>query len=148
MELTFQTAQAQDADVLFAWNKDLIDRYETLESIDYDRVLAWVRRKLDGRIGEYTRVLADGKTAGYFRFVPGEDGMYELDDLYIFPEFQCRGIGTKIIETCCEQVECPVYLYVFVRNERAAALYRRLGFRVTQTVGESRCIMRRGGENY
>ena len=71
--------------------------------------------------------------------------MLEIDDLYIFPEFQNQGIGTAVIRKCCES-RLPVMLYVFTRNTGAFALYRRLGFRVTETIGNSRCIMVRNPE--
>ena len=140
MELHFSPASEQDTDTVFGFCKDLIDRYEDLATIDYDRVLNWVRRKLDANIREYTCVRLDGVKAGYFHFCPGE-GCMELDDLYIFPEFRDRGIGTRIIEKCCAETALPVMLYVFVRNTGAIALYQRLGFQITQTVGNSRYIM-------
>lgn len=140
MNLTFVPATAADIDTIFALSKDLIDRYEDLNSIDYDEVLAWVRRKIEKKIGEYVCIFCDGKKAGYYHLCPAE-GMMELDDLYILPEFQGRGIGTTVIEKCCAETNLPVMLYVFTRNTGAYALYQRLGFRVTKTVGETRCIM-------
>lgn len=116
------------------------DRYEDLASIDYGKVLAWVRRKIEGNIGEYTRVLLNGEPAGYYRLCPAE-GMMELDDLYILPQYQRRGIGTAVIKKCCGETNLPVMLYVFTRNSDAVSLYQRLGFRVTETVGATRCIM-------
>ena len=140
MELTFAPASVQDADSIFALSKQLIDDYEALESIDYDRVMTWVRRKIDTHISEYRCVYLEGQKAGYFRFHPDEDRM-ELDDLYILPAFRNQGIGTAIIRKCCMGTHLPVMLYVFTRNTGALALYRRLGFRVTREIGESRCIM-------
>ena len=140
MELTFAPASAQDADSIFALSKQLIDDYEILETIPYDKVMAWVRRKIDTHISEYSCVFLEGQKAGYFRFHPNEGGM-ELDDLYILPAFRNRGIGTAIIRKCCTETHLPVMLYVFTRNTGALALYRRLGFRVTREIGESRCIM-------
>lgn len=140
MELTFSPADAGDIEPIFSLSKDLIDRYEDLASIDYGKVLAWVRRKIEGNIGEYTRVLLNGEPSGYYRLCPAE-GMMELDDLYILPRFQRRGIGTAVIKKCCGETNLPVMLYVFTRNSGAVSLYQRLGFRVTETVGATRCIM-------
>lgn len=141
--MIFQQATVADVEPIFALSKALIDRYEDVESIDYDKVLQWVRRKIEGCIGEYQRVLAEGSLAGYVHFHQDGERM-ELDDLYILPEFQGQGLGTAVIEKCCAETELPVYLYVFIRNEGAVRLYERLGFRIIQTIGSSRYIMQRG----
>lgn len=144
MIITYETAQNCDIDIIYRLCNQLIDKYEDLERIDYDRVLAWVRRKIESSIGEYTAIFADGKKAGYYHFYKNEDNLYELDDLYIFPEYQSRGIGTSVFEKCCSSVDGSVMLYVFIKNKRAVALYKRLGFEIVKTVGGSRYIMKKG----
>ena len=143
MELKFERASGADVEAIFALSKALIDQYEDVESIDYDKVLQWVRRKIDAQIGEYQRVLMDGDLAGYVHFHPDGERM-ELDDLYILPEYRGRGIGTAVVEKGCAETEKPVYLYVFRRNEGAVRLYQRLGFEIVQEVGSSRYVMQRG----
>lgn len=140
MELTFSPAEVQDIDTVYTLSKTLIDQYEDIASIDYPKVLNWVRRKIENHIEAYVCVFCDGQKAGFYRFTPAEH-MMELDDLYILPEFRGRGIGTAVVQKCCAETKLPVMLYVFTRNTGAAALYRRLGFRVTQTIGSSRCMM-------
>ena len=140
MKLSYGPALPEDVDTLFCLNKDLIDRYENVQEIPYDDVLNWVRRKIEKAIHTYTRIYADGVHAGFYRFVPGDE-MMELDDLYIFPEFQGKGIGSQVIERCCGETEKPVMLYVFIRNTRAWKLYQRLGFEVRETISDSRYIM-------
>ena len=140
MDLTYSPAAPSDAGPIFELCKVLIDKYEDISTIDYDRVLAWVRRKIEVSICEYRRILADGVHAGYFHFCPAEDG-WELDDLYVFPEFQNQGIGTAVIQDCCEKD--PVMLYVFRKNTGALALYRRLGFQEVGTAGQTRLILRK-----
>ena len=140
MELSVQSGLPEDVDTIFRRNKELIDRYENVRGIPYEEVLAWHRRKIEKSIRSYTRICADGIHAGFYRFVPNGDKM-ELDDLYIFPEFQSRGIGSRVIEKCCAETELPVMLYVFVRNTGAWQLYQRLGFEIRETVHNSRYIM-------
>ena len=65
----------------------------------------------------------------------------ELDDFYIFPEFQHRGIGSAVLRLLREETELPIFLYVFLENEGALRLYHRLGFREVQRVDGTRCIM-------
>ena len=143
MELSFEQAAAEDLEPIYELNRQLIASYEKIEYIDLDRVLNWVHQKLEKHIGEYTVIRADGKKAGYYHFYRNEDGEMELDDLYVFPEFQNRGIGSKIIHKCCSSVREPVMLYVFIRNEGAISLYQRMGFEIVQTIKDSRFIMRR-----
>ena len=140
MRLSYQLALPEDVDTIFRFNKDLIDRYENIQDISYDDVLGWVRRKIEKAIHTYTRIYADGVHVGFYRFVANEEKM-ELDDLYIFPEFQSRGIGTCVIEKCCVETEKPVMLYVFIRNTGAWKLYQRLGFEIRENIHDSRYIM-------
>lgn len=140
MNLTCIPAGKGDIDTIFALSRDLICRYEDAASIDLPRVLAWLHRKITENISQYRRILLDGIHVGYYRLYTGELGL-ELDDLYIFPDHQNRGIGTEIITRCC--AEGPVSLYVFTANTGALALYRRLGFREIQKVGATRLILRK-----
>ena len=140
MNLSFQTAHQEDAETIFRFNRDLIDQYEDTQAIPYDRVLSWVRQKIEENIHTYTRIYADGRHAGFYRFIPNGDQM-ELDDLYIFPEFQNRGIGTRILKKCCRESDRPVMLYVFSRNTGAWKLYQRMGFEIRETIKNTRYIM-------
>lgn len=144
MKLSYKKAEKEDIEKIFVWSKQLVDDYEDLECIDYDRVLKWLRRKIEDSFFEYTAVYADGCKAGYYHFFLNEDGKYELDDLYIFPEHRNRGIGSEIIERCCTSVSKPVMLYVFIKNVRAIALYKRHGFETVKTINGSRYIMQYG----
>ena len=145
MYLQYEPAQADDVESIFSFNKEQIETYENLESIDYGRVLAWVHRKIVEHIHEYTCVRACGQKAGYFYF--HQAGAYmELDDLYVFPAFRNRGIGTAILQKCCGESSLPIDLYVFSKNAGALALYGRLGFRVIRRIGDTRCLLRRDSE--
>ena len=143
MKLTFRQAEHEDAERIFRFNKQLILDYETLEEINLEKVLSWVQKKISSCIEEYTAIYADGEKAGYYHFSQNEDGEMELDDLFIFPEFQKKGIGSAVIRACCSSVKEPVMLYVFIRNKGAVSLYKRMGFQVVETIKDSRYIMKR-----
>ena len=140
IQLTFAPGEPEDVEVLFRLSRQLIDQYEDVDRIDYEKVLRWVRRKIEAHITEYVRVMVGGEIAVYYRFQPC-DGKMELDDLYILPSFRCRGIGTRVLEKCRQETDLPIFLYVFVRNVRAIALYQRMGFRIVKAAGETRYIM-------
>lgn len=148
MNITYQPATAADITPIYELCAKLIQDYEQLDQINLPFVMDWVRRKIEKKIGEYTVVCADGEKAGYYHFYRNEDGLYEIDDLYVLPPFRNRGIGTGVIRKCCDAVREPVMLYVFVKNERAVSLYQRLGFRIAETVRGSRYIMRKDSRKY
>lgn len=141
MTIIYKQAEPEDIAPVYELCRQLIQTYEQLETIDYPRVMDWVRNKIETSIRDYTVIWVDGKKAGYYHFCPEEEGFYELDDLYLFPEFQGRGIGSEVIRSCCAAVSGSVRLYVFIRNERAVSLYKRLGFQIVRTVRGSRYLM-------
>lgn len=142
MTLIDVPAETSDIEPLFQLNKDLIDRYENISEIDYSKVLSWVLNKLKTHINEYTCIFCDNQKVGYYHFHPVDRKM-ELDDLYIFPPYQSKGIGSEIIRKCIVETNLPIFLYVFIKNTKAVSLYKRLGFQITKTIGDSRYIMER-----
>ena len=143
MELSFVQATAADIEPIYELNRQLILDYEKLESIDLNRVLGWVHAKIQSSLPEYTVIHADGQKAGYYHFFRNRDGEWELDDLYVFPEFRNRGIGTQVINRCFSSCLEPVMLYVFIKNQRAVSLYRKMDFEIVETIKDSRYLMKR-----
>ncbi|HBF37664.1 MAG TPA: N-acetyltransferase [Firmicutes bacterium] len=142
MNLTYAPAEKEDIEPLFQLNKDLIDRYENTSQIDYSKVLLWVRSKIEKHIGEYTCIFEGRQKVGYYRFHSAK-GKMELDDLFIFLPYQNQGIGSAIIRKCTAETDLPVFLYVFIQNSGTVSLYKKLGFRITETIKDSRYIMER-----
>lgn len=144
MNLVYTSAQRQDAAVIYDMCRELVERYEDGTQVNFDKVLPWLEGKTQRNIHQYTRVLLEGKTVAYYCLdTCGERA--ELDDLYVLPEYRCRGIGTEVLKKCFESTEKPIFLYVFKNNTGAAALYSRMGFTVEREVGATRCIMVRNG---
>ena len=142
MNITYQKATADDIAPIYELCRQLIHDYEQLGSIDYPKVMTWVRKKIETSIDEYTVIYANGQKAGYYHFYQNDDGQFELDDLYVLPPFQNQGIGSGVIKKCCSSVNDPVVLYVFIENKRAVSLYKKLGFEIAETVHSSRYIMK------
>lgn len=141
MNITYGIAEESDAEKIYQLSKQLIDDYENIEAIDYEKVLFWTRKKIQNHIKDYSVIFLDGKKAGFYRFCKNDDNKYEIDDIYILPKFQNKGIGSKVICECCAEVDEPVMLYVFVKNHRAVSLYKRLGFEVSKKIKDSRYMM-------
>jgi len=142
ISITYDTAAADDIPVIFALAKDLIDTYEDIGSIDYDSVTGWVLNKISRNIADYRCIIVNGIKAGYY-CLSQEVGQTELDDFYILPEFRGQGIGSAVLSHCIAQTATPLFLYVFKLNQKAIKLYSRMGFSVSEEVGNTRYIMRR-----
>lgn len=143
MKLTYGAVSRADAEQILACGKSLIDAYEDIDQIDYARVLAWMRHKLESHLDEYTAVFADGEKAGFYRLFRNGEGLHELDDFYVLPPFQGRGIGSAVLARCIAQAQGDLMLCVFTRNTRALALYQRHGFDPFRTLGETRQLLLR-----
>lgn len=141
MNLQFAPATYLDVPVIYKQAKNLIDMYEDTAAIEYDKVMAWVRRKVESNIHQYTCVRIGNLPCAYYRLC--EDG--ELDDLYVLPGFQNQGIGSRILNKIIEESADKLYLYVFSRNIRAISFYERFGFTVREAVGKTRLILHRNG---
>ena len=140
--LQFVTATQEDVPVILEQSKKLIDRYEDKSLINYEKVIAWMQRKIASNIAQYVCVLSAREKVAYYCLIQREEET-ELDDLYVLPPFQNRGIGSVILKKCIDEAEKPLMLYVFTDNHRAISLYRRYGFAATQQVSPTRCIMMR-----
>lgn len=66
-------------------------------------------------------------------------------DIAVFPEFQGRGVGTRVLTALLDEADdlgFDVELSVWDLNERAIALYSRLGFRSIGIAGGYRAMKR------
>lgn len=145
MEISLESAQKVDIEIIYTFCKDLIEAYET-DPVDLDRVLPWCKRKITASIEEYRRILKDDAVVGYIHICPPENDTVELDDFYLYETFRGQGIGSEVIKELCKDADAKgqtLLLYVFKKNERAVKLYERHGFVIADEAGNSRWIMTR-----
>ncbi len=71
-------------------------------------------------------MLVEGEPAGV---VSVTGSLFE--DLYVLPERQNRGYGTRLLQYAVSQCTGIPTLWILENNERAGRLYRRMGFRET-----------------
>lgn len=140
MNFTILPAARSDVKEIFRLNKELIDKYEDIEKINYAKVMKQVRKDVKEHIAEYRRIVCGGEIAGYMLVVERPDRT-EIEDLFLYPMFQNKSIGTAILRKILEESEKPVTLCVFVKNKGALRLYTRMGFEISETVHETRYKM-------
>ena len=78
MELLFKPASIDDIEAIYLLCKDLIDKYEDKSVIDYQKVLLWVKNKIEKSISEYQAIYYQGNRVGYVHCFINEDGIYEM----------------------------------------------------------------------
>ena len=54
-----------------------------------------------------------------------------IEDLYVLPSLQCQGHGTRLLRFAMARCEGTPTLWILENNDRAARLYRRMGFMET-----------------
>ncbi len=127
----FTLRPATPADFRFAKDLYMASMQPLLTALD-----AWDEAKADASFRDYFKpdevrmITLDGADVGWIQ-VSETDGEIHLDQLHLVEPLRNLGIGTSLIQRT--QVEArkkarPLRLS-FVRGNRAAALYERLGFR-------------------
>ena len=133
--LELRTATADDSEFAYRTKKAAFSEY-------VEKVWGWdeeEQRRLHGRrfASQDVQVIqVSGIDAGILTVVRELDCV-KLNQLFILPEYQNRGIGTACMMRVIEDAAAsgfPVRLQVLKVNGRAVSFYRRLGFR---SIGES-----------
>lgn len=60
-----------------------------------------------------------------------------IEDLYVIPDKQNMGYGTKLLQYAVEKCTEPPTLWILENNERAERLYQRAGFKKTGRINEA-----------
>ena len=89
-----------------------------------DRQREYLKSKMRG--GTKIYMLVEGEPAG---IVSVTNSL--IEDLYILPDFQNRGYGTKLLQYAVGQCADTPTLWILENNTRAEKLYRRMGFQKT-----------------
>lgn len=143
--ITLRPATQDDAEFLFALLRAALGPYveETYGPWDEDDQRA--RFFASDPTGTHEIVEADGRRIGCLD-VRRLDDQVKLNRVFLLPEYQNRGIGSRLISDVLAEADTaglPVRLRVFKVNP-AQRLYRRLGFAVTDDTG-THLVMERTG---
>lgn len=82
-------------------------------------------------------ILSEEEAVGFVHLGSRGESIDWLEDIFVKPEFQNRGIGTKAIalaEEIVRKYSVSMYIEAAARNERAIRLYRRLGYDCLNTI--------------
>ncbi|MFD3157901.1 GNAT family N-acetyltransferase [Haloimpatiens sp. FM7330] len=143
MEISFKNASVDDINKIFKLNKNLIEKYETNSNLDFEKIFDWVRKKIEKNIDSYQCIYFERIKVGYY-YLHNKGEQLELDDFFIFDEFQRRGIGTEILKyaaSIAKKQNKDIFLYVFIKNQGAVNLYLRNGYQITENIHNSRYLM-------
>ena len=127
--LTLRKAGPGDSEFVYFVKKAAVGEYvEKAWGWDEDEQ----RRLHEQRFGaqDFRVINVDGTDVGIMSAVEGPDCV-KVNQLYILPEHQGRGIGRECMLMMMEQgrrLGLPVRLRVLKVNPRALAFYERLGF--------------------
>ena len=107
------------------------------------RSLEAVNKSIDNSIcfGLYD---SEGNTLGFARVVTDKVVYAYLMDLFIFDEFQGKGLGTKLVKHILEQKDLQVRLW-FLATKSAHGLYEKFGF---STISDPERLMFKRDEKY
>lgn len=70
----------------------------------------------------------DNKDIGFYNGERLENGNYEVGNICIIPEYQGKGIGTKILKDILEKYSNTNIEIQYFKQNRVGSLYERLGF--------------------
>ena len=134
-EVTVRKATAQDSEFAYRTKKAAFREYvEQLWGWDEDKQRELHARRFASQ--EFSVVRQGSEDVGVMAVSRGREAI-RLNQLYIVPKHQGRGIGTVCMEKLLDEARgrgVPVRLRVLKVNARAAAFYERHGFTVS---GES-----------
>lgn len=75
-------------------------------------------------------IVVDGQRIGFYTFRPADDGCFQLDHLYVHPDFQSRGIGSEVLRyllALADASQTAVSLGA-LRDSPSNRFYQRHGF--------------------
>jgi ribosomal protein S18 acetylase RimI-like enzyme len=138
MQVTFRSIKTEDKEFLRELNNLVMKDYVTQTwGWDEDWQRQYFVKNFDKNNGEI--IVFDNADIGFYRVIEEQNETF-LVSILILPEFQKKGIGTKLIQDLILKKTKPIRLQVLKVNP-AQNLYKCLGFKkVSET--ETHLIMK------
>ena len=141
--MEIRKAERKDAALLLDFIKG-IARYEKLENEVVASVEVLECEMFDEHRAEAIFAVVDGREVGFalyfynFSTFIGHSGLY-LEDLFVWPEYRGKGIGTALMQSMQEIVSKQGYKGISLSVQKqnyAAKMYRKLGFKTIEDKDE------------
>jgi GNAT superfamily N-acetyltransferase len=148
-ELQIEIAPAQESDlpgiaelaeIIWQANyRGIISEPQIRFMLDWMYALETLRDEVRSRGVRFERLLVRGSLAGFAAYGPTEEtGVFKLHKLYVHPNLQGKGLGSRLLEHC-ERAAArlgahQLILSVNKRNHRAQHTYERNGYKVERSV--------------
>ncbi len=97
---------------------------------DEEQQRGFFKAFIDRYISGAAIIVVKGVDVGFFNGEMTDDG-YEIGNICIVPEYQCRGIGSAVLKDIIEANHGRRICLRFFKSNPAGRLYERLGFRIT-----------------
>lgn len=141
MPVTIRTAQRSDAETIARFNVALAKETEHFD-LDFERTLRGVHSMFDdSKRGFYLLAEIDGKIAGQlmitYEWSDWRNGVFWwIQSVYVREEFRAQKIFKSLYEHVVALAKkegnvCGLRLYAEKQNDRAHAVYKKLGMKVT-----------------
>lgn len=132
MEIAFRNISPADLEFLWHLHNAALKKYVE-QTWGWDE--EWQRSNFEENFDpDAGRILTvDGRDAGFWWVNERDDEIF-LVSVRLLPEFQNRGIATRLIRSLTDSATIPVKLHVLKVNP-ARGLYERLGFSITDDLG-------------
>lgn len=148
MDITFKQYSDDDYDFIYNVKKLLYTKYvdEYYGGWDDEAQYRMYDKYLETSRNDIRIILLGDEKIGFTDARTLPNGDYEQGNICILPEWQGKGIGTKILsDTILEHSKQDIVLRVFKSNP-ARNLYERLGFKVCDET-KSHYLMKRSKGN-
>jgi ribosomal protein S18 acetylase RimI-like enzyme len=129
MERVFFLASRDVNAKQFGWSDAEVEHSASTRSYDFEHT---------------TIIVADGLDQGWQTIVMRKVDEIHIDSIFLLPEAQGRGIGTKIITGLIAEAQAKKFaisVCAVKTNEGARRLYERLGFAVTWSDDHRVCML-------
>ena len=135
-DISLRQASVSDFDLTFAIKKSAGGQY-VRDVFGWDEQAQLERHKDRFSPKNTDLIMQNDTVVGWISVLDHEDHT-KIDELYVLPEFQRKGIGTSVLQEVIKQVKLrkvPLRLRALGINQDGIRLYERLGFTIQNEDG-------------